>query len=150
MATYSAECGKVDRAQRVRDFHQTDRIMCISVFQCHTFSRLRGFCWGRRGSFSIGWALWYYRVTRKGKKTFKLPVTYLSHRRIYTAYIYMPHLYRQHFFFIRQLSSPRVFAACCCTHGRSHGGWDELDITFGEPASLSGLQLTQPPHVLLL
>lgn len=46
-----------------------------------------------------------------------------------------------------------VFAACCCcwnTRGSRHGGGDELHVTFGEPASLSGLQFTQPPHVLLL
>lgn len=46
-----------------------------------------------------------------------------------------------------------VFGACCCcwnTRGRRRGGGDELHITFGEPASLSSLQFTQPPHVLLL
>lgn len=49
------------------------------------------------------------------------------------------------------LSSPCVFASHCCTHWRSSdGGGDELDVTFGEPASLSSLQLTQPPHILLL
>lgn len=59
----------------------------------------------------------------------------------YYGHLAVQHVYT-HTDLLNQFSSPCIFAARCCTNWGCHSGRDELDITFGEPASLSGLQLT--------
>lgn len=125
----------------------------ISAHSCVTFSGFWGLRRGWGGTFSIGWALAYSSLAGRDKADKKKTLSWKwNHLHCDDCSIcvldidYYGHLALQHVYthtdLVDQFGSPCIFAARCCTNWGCHSGRDELDITFGEPASLSGLQLT--------